>query len=285
MKFCAKCGKEIMDEAVICPSGCRAVEKGSDVMRKLLVFLTSFALLLFFCGCAKTINNDEKDRFVKQQNYFNHSGLSSISNEEVVFNFEDDNSGKVIMNNIVFDFEIEKDSVCLVFDEIRDGLSEYDDTIAKAEKSRLEARRKQMEYDASVLMSNGEKDKAEIKLETAKNDYTYKIVGDYLVNTEEYIDVSVEYLNDVYFDCQGNKGTEEYVFTSNGDFAKKYLTAGTIKSTNYGKYELKNGVIHIDIDRTIREVQGEEIEVDSNITTVGYLQNGKLFYNILVLKK
>ena len=254
-------------------------------MRKLLFVSFCLSVSLFFSGCAHTTNIEENIAVAKQENYINHTGLSSISNEEVVLNYEDDACGKGIMKNLVFDFKIENDRVCLVFDKICDGLSDYDTVGANAEKSRLESKRKQIEYEASLLSANGDKVGAENKLQEAKFDYRYIKVGEYLVNVDEYIDIATENSKDMLFDFNVNKNNEEYIFTSNGEFAKKFLTAGTIKSTVYGKYKLNNNVVYINIDKTIKEIQGEITEIKSNISTVGYFENGKLFYDILALKK
>lgn len=243
-------------------------------------------MCLSFGGCADGGKIDkEKEFVVKQQIYSIHNGLSSVSNDSVVFNYKNDNSGKATMNNLSFSFEIVNDNVYLVFDKICDGLSDYDSTMANAEKASLDVRRTQIEYDASLLKSHGKTEAAKNKLASTEYDYKYIKNDNYLVNSEKYIDTFIEYSNNNFLNGRACIGNDEYVFSSNGDFIKTYLTAGTFKSTDYGKYELKNGMIHIIIDKTIREIQGKETEINSSIKTVGYFEEGKLFYDILVLKE
>ena len=47
LKYCGKCGKEIMDEAVVCP-GCGCAVRGSNMLKSDDAPSTGFAVLGFF---------------------------------------------------------------------------------------------------------------------------------------------------------------------------------------------------------------------------------------------
>lgn len=54
MKYCEKCGKELMDEAVVCP-GCGCAVRGSNVLKNDDAPSTGFAVLGFFIPIAGLI--------------------------------------------------------------------------------------------------------------------------------------------------------------------------------------------------------------------------------------
>lgn len=250
-------------------------------MKKTLAILICLAMCLVFGGC--------EDTAAKQEKYVSHSGLSYVDDEEITVNYEDDHSGKVVLENLIFDFEIEDNMVYLVFDKLCDGLSEYENTVAKAERSNIKARRSQIEYEASILRLNGETTAAEEKLSTAKYDYKYMIIEDCWVNTEEKIDIFIDNSDGKFFNGRAslNNGTE-FLFTDDGDFINTYLTGGPgkFKTTCYGTYEQKNGFVYITIDKTVKEIdENTSTELKNVIETLGYIKDGELFNDILVLKK